>query len=99
MEEARSCNPEVAGSDSTLRHPFTTRAASRNFPMYRNFPISVCVISRKIVSEFSDVSEFVDLEDVFYRYPYRKRLPSHSQFGSVTSGLDDGFFRQLFLQC
>jgi len=43
VEEARSRNPEIAGSDSTRRHPFYSRAASRNFPICRNFPISVGV--------------------------------------------------------
>ena len=32
MDEARSRNPEIAGSESTRRHPFNSRAASRNFP-------------------------------------------------------------------
>ena len=59
VEEARSRNPEIAGSDSTRWHPFNSRAASRNFPN---------------LSELSDISTGNKSENCIGNFRHHRKI-------------------------
>jgi len=82
----------------------------QNYPIYdkvnnRNFPI-VSEESNlwqgeifRYCTNFPIWSEFFDEEDELFRQSCWKPVLSYTQFGSVTSVLDDRIFHQLSLQC
>jgi hypothetical protein len=89
MEEARSRNSEDAGSDSTLRHPFNTRAASRNFPNLSELSdISMCNKSENRIGNFRrhrkiDVSKKGEPSEKRRNFPMYRNLSTWRTYFTV----------------